>query len=98
MRIKSYGIEYVFYFRRGSDVQTVEVVDASGDKEVKKLFFDTFHGRTHNENPQASFVKVIIKSLDPIKKVAKVVMLNRVYNLSPRNARIELENAIRMTQ
>ena len=98
MRIKTYGMEYIVYFKRGGDVQVVEIIEATGDKEVKGLFFDTFKGRTYNENPKASFVSVVIKSVDKVKKESKVVLKNRVYNLSPRNARIELENAIRMTQ
>ncbi len=98
MRIKTYGIEYVVSFRRGLDTQVTEIVDATGDKEVKNLFYNTFKGRTHNENENAPFVKVIIQSVDRVKKEVKVVMKNRIYNLSPRNARIQFENAIRLTQ
>lgn len=79
-------------------MQVTEIVEATGDKEVKNLFYDTFKKRTYNENPNAPYVKVIIQSVDRIKKEAKVVMKNRIYNLSPRAARIEFENAIRATQ
>ena len=96
MRIKTYGIEYVVSFRRGTDTQVTEIIEATGDKEVKNLFYDTFKGRTHNENEKAPFVKVIIQCVDRVKKETKVVMKNRIYNLSPRNARIEFQKAIKL--
>lgn len=97
MKIKTYGIEYIVYLKRGKDVQTVEIIEATGDKEVVSVILGTFKNRlTCNGN--APFCKIIVKALDQVRKESRLVMTNRVFNLSPRNARIELENAIRMCQ
>lgn len=93
MRIKTYGIEYNVSFRRGADIQVTEVIETN-EKEIKNLFYKTFKPRTHNENPNAPYVKVLIQSVDKVKKETKVVMKNRIYNLSPRAARIDFEKAI----
>lgn len=99
MRIKTYGTEYLIYLRRGDDTQTVEIVEATGDKEVKNLIYNTFRGRTQEpKSGNAPFTKILVKRLNTIKKESEVVIKTRCYNYSPRQARIELENAIRMSQ
>lgn len=98
MRLKTYGMEYIVYLRRGDDTQTVEIVEATGDKEVTDLIGNTYKGRFTDESGKAPFVKVLVKRVDRVKKTAEIVCKRRVFNLSPRNARIELENAVRMAQ
>ncbi len=99
MRIKTYGTEYIVYLKRGNDTQTVEIVEASGNREVVDMISRTFKKRLlMPKNSKAPFVKVTVKRLDQIKKVCSYVMNFRIYNLSPRSARLELENAIRMEQ
>lgn len=98
MKIKTYGMEYLVYFRRAKDTQTIEIIEASGDDEVTGLIYSTFRGRLKNNSVDAPFVKVLVKRLDQIKKTSTVIMSMKVYNLSPRNARIEIENAIRQSQ
>lgn len=98
MRLKTYGMEYIVYLRRGNDTQTVEIVEATGDKEVTDLISNTYKGRFNDESGRAPFVKVLVKRVDRVKKEAEVVCKRRIFNLSPRNARIELENAVRMAQ
>lgn len=98
MRIKTYGTEYLVYLKRGNDTQTVEIIEATGDNEIKGLIDTTFKGRLYNSSDNAPFVRIVVKRLDQIKKVSEVVLKRRCFNLSPRQARIELENAIRMAQ
>lgn len=98
MRLKTYGMEYIVYLRRGDDTQTVEIVESTGDKEVTDLVESTFKGRFFDKSGKAPFVKVLIKRVDRVKREAEVVCKRRIFNLSPRNARIELENAVRMAR
>lgn len=96
MRLKTYGTEYIVYLRRGDDTQTVEIVEATGDKEVTDLLSSTYKGRFSDSTGKAPFVIILVKRVDRVKKTADIICKRRIFNLSPRNARIELENAVRM--
>ena len=111
MRIKPvYKKSYIVRYRRGKEVQSTEIVDAT-EKDVHELIFQTFKGRFRHPQHSEGYVpstQLQVIELDNIKKQTRVSCFSYtkngkdftrpfayVYNLSPREVRIELEKAIR---
>ena len=102
-----YDKSYLIRYSRGKDVQTTEVVDATAN-EVKNLICKSMKG--HMAHPQAKVAAtkiVVIKVDNTLKKssISKFVYTKNgkdfekdfvlVFNLSPRQVRLEIEKAIR---
>lgn len=101
---------YIVRYSRGKDLQTTELVDATSE-EVHKLIADTFKGRfaqPRNSTGNVPYTTMQVVVLDNIRKRSEISQFTytkngkefkrpfvRIYNLSPREARIEIEKAIR---
>ena len=111
MQIKTVSPKtYVISYRRGKDIQTTEVVEATED-EVHVLISNTFKGRfAHPKNSTGGIpaTKIQVIELDNIRQTRRVSPFRYtkdnknferpfalVWNLSPRQVRLELEKAIR---
>ena len=111
MRIKPiYDKFYQIRCRRGKDVQTIEVVDAT-EEEIHRLVANTFRGRLSHPKNTDNFVpatQVQVVELDGMSKQSRVCCFTytkgsnlfsrpyaNIYNLSPREVRIQLEKEIR---
>lgn len=111
MQIKPiYPKSYIVRYIRGKDEQATEIVDTNAD-EVHGLITETFkrrfaHPKNKDCNVPYTTIQVIV--LDHIYKRSNVSQFTytkngkdfkrpfvRIYNLSPREARIELEKAIK---
>lgn len=91
-------------------MQSTEIVDAT-EKDVHELIYQTFKGRFRHPKNTEGFVpstQLQVIELDNIKKQTRVSCFSYtkngvdfvrpfayVYNLSPREVRIELEKAIK---
>ena len=110
MRIKpEYDKKYIVRFRRKKDVQVTEVVEATWE-ELHTLIAKTFNGRfvKPKSSDYVTATQIQVQEVDLIKKQVHIlpfVYTNgkgkdfekthvNVYNLSPREVRIELEKAI----
>lgn len=111
MQIKTiYPKTYVISYRRGKDLQTTEVVDAT-EEEVFVLISKTFKGRFAHPKNSNGFVpatKIQVIEIDNIRQVTHVCPFrytmdeksferpfSLVWNMSPRQVRLELEKAIK---
>lgn len=113
MQIKPiYSKSYVVSYRRGKDVQTTEIIETTED-DVRILISKTFKGRfAHPKNSKETVpsTKIQIIELDNIRQVRHIIPFiykkddksferpfALVWNMSPRQVRLELEKAIRMS-
>ena len=109
MKIKPiYEKSYVISFRRGSDIQTTEVVEADW-KEVHTLIAETFCDRFRKpiSREKVPATQIQIVELDNARHKSHIIEFVHtkdgkdfkrprvlVFNLSPREARIQFEKAI----
>lgn len=97
MEVEQRTISYLIFFSQGKHVQRTPVVGVSSDKELTSLIRATFRGRF--KRPQAltykDGVRIVVKRLDHVKHTVSFVMNTVIYNKSVRQARIEVEKAIR---
>jgi hypothetical protein len=110
MKLKpTYEKTYQIRFSRGSDVQTTEVVDATAE-EVRVLICKCMRGHFAHPKSKVAATKIVVLELDHVRKkssISKFVYTNNgkdfekdfvlVFNLSPRQVRLEIEKAIRKT-
>lgn len=108
MRIKpTYEKSYLIRYSRGKDVQTTEVVDATAE-DVRVLICNTMKGHFTHPQAKVAATKIVVLEVDHVRKkssISKFVYTNKgrdfekdfvlVFNLSPRQVRIEIEKAIR---
>ena len=108
MRIKpTYEKSYLIRYSRGKDVQTTEVVDATAE-DVRVLICNTLKGHFTHPQAKVAATKIVVLEVDHVRKkssISKFVYTNKgrdfekdfvlVFNLSPRQVRIEIEKAIR---
>lgn len=108
MRIKpTYEKSYLIRYSRGKDVQTTEVVDATAE-DVRVLICNTLKGHFAHPEARVAATKIVVVEVDHIKNksnISKFVYTKNgrdfakdfvlVFNLSPRQTRIEIEKAIK---
>ena len=103
----SYEKSYLIRFSRGKDVQTTEVVDATAE-DVRVLICNALKGHFAHPQAKVAATKIVVLEVDHVRKkssISKFVYTNKgrefekdfvlVFNLSPRQVRIEIEKAIR---
>jgi hypothetical protein len=98
MEIERKTTSYLIYYSRGKDEQKTTVVGVKTDNELVQFIRTSFKGRFERPaklSPKDG-VSIKIKKLDHINHQVSTVMNTRIYNKSPRQARIELEKAIRI--
>lgn len=99
MEIEQRTISYLINFSHGRNTQSTSVVGASGDEDVVKLIRMTFKGRF--KRPTAltpkDGVHIVVKKLDHIRHKMSIVTHVKIFNKSVRQARIEVEKAIRIS-
>lgn len=97
MRVERRTISYLIFFSQGKHKQRTPVVGVSSDEELTSLVKDTFRGRF--QRPQAltskDGVRIAIKKLNHVQNTVKLVLNTTIYNKSVRQARLEIERAIR---
>ena len=108
MKIKpTYDKSFLIRCSRGKDVQTTEVVDTTAE-EVKTLVYNSLRGHFAHPEAKVAATKIVVVEVDHIKNksnISKFVYTKNgrdfakdfvlVFNLSPRQTRIEIEKAIR---
>ena len=108
MKIKpTYEKSFIIRCSRGKDVQTTEVVDATAE-DVRVLICNTMKGHFAHPQAKVAATKIVVVEVDNIKHqtaISKFVYTKNgrdiekdyvlVFNLSPRQVRIEIEKAIR---
>lgn len=97
MEIEQRTISYLIFFSRGEDRQRTSVVGVSSEEDMVLLIRNTFRGRF--KRPQAltqkDGVRIVVKKLDHIRHKISLVMNTKIFNKSVRQAKIEVEKAIR---
>ena len=97
MEVERRTISYLIFFSQGKKVQRTPVIGVSDDNELPKLIRSTFRGRF--QRPSAltykDGVRIVVKRLDHVKHTVKFILNTVIYNKSVRQARIEVEKAIR---
>lgn len=95
---KQKSVSYLITFSRKNDRQRTSVVNVDDEKEIESLIRNTFVGRF--KKPDAltckDGVNIVVHKFDHIKMLQKKIMNTRIYNKSVRQARIEVEKAIRI--
>lgn len=108
MRIKpTYEKSFIIRCSRGKDVQTTEVVDTTAE-EVRVLISNSLKGHFAHPEARVAATKIVVVEVDHIKNksnISKFVYTKNgrdfvkdfvlVFNLSPRQTRIEIEKAIK---
>ncbi len=108
MKIKpTYDKSFLIRCSRGKDVQTTEVVDATAE-EVRTMVCNSLKGHFAHPQAKVAATKIVVLEVDHVRKkssISKFVYTNKgrdfekefvlVFNLSPRQVRIEIEKAIR---
>ena len=108
MKIKpTYDKSFLIRCSRGKDVQTTEVVEATAE-DVRVLISNCLRGHFAHPQSKVAATKIAVLEVDNIKKksgISKFVYTRNgrdfekdfvlVFNLSPRQVRIEIEKAIR---
>ncbi len=113
MKIKPiYEKTIIVTFRRGSDEQRVEIVEAEWE-QVHTLIVGAFRDRFRRPftKEYVPSVKITMKEIDTVKHTSKLLSFVytkngndyykpavMVYNISPREARIQLEKVINNNQ
>lgn len=97
MEVERRTISYLIIFSQGKQVQRTPVTGVSSEDELPELIRSTFKGRFRR--PQAltykDGVRIVVKRLDHVKHTIHFIMSKVIYNKSVRQARIEVEKAIR---
>jgi len=97
MQVERRTISYLIFFSQGKHVQRTPVTGVYSDEELPTLIRSTFKGRF--KRPSAltykDGVRIAVKRLDHMKHTATFIMNTVIYNKSVRQARIEVEKAIR---
>lgn len=107
----TYKKSYVIRYKRKNDVQSTEVVDTTGDDVLSLIsdVFDGRFARPVTRSKEALLTQVSVVELDNVRKqsnrllfayyssgkVVARVPFALVRNLSPREARIAIEKAIK---
>ena len=97
MQVERRTISYLIFFSQGKQVQRTPVTGVSSDDELPTLIRSTFRGR-FKRPPALSYkdgVRIVVKRLDHVQHTVSSVMNTVIYNKSVRQARIEVEKAIR---
>ena len=108
MRIKpTYEKSFIIRCSRGKDVQTTEVVDTTAE-EVRNVVCNSLRGHFAHPEAKVAATKIVVLEVDHVRKkssISKFIYQNKerviekdfalVFNLSPRQVRIEIEKAIR---
>lgn len=108
MKIKpTYEKSFIIRCSRGKDVQTTEVVDTTAE-EVRNVICNSLKGHFAHPQAKVAATKIVVLEVDHVRKkssISKFVYTNKgrdfekefvlVFNLSPRQVRIEIEKAIR---
>ncbi len=108
MKLKpTFEKSYLIRFSRGKDVQTTEVVDATAE-EVRVLICNCMRGHFAHPKTKIDATKIVVLEVDHVRKkssISKFVYTKNgkdfekefvlVFNLSPRQVRLEIEKAIR---
>lgn len=97
MRVERREISYLIFFSQGKHVQRTPVVGVSDEEDLVLLIRNTFRGRF--KRPPAltpkDGVSIVVKKLDHIRHQISLVMNAKIFNKSVRQARIEVEKAIK---
>jgi hypothetical protein len=97
MQVERRTISYLIFFSQGKHVQRTPVTGVSSDEELPTLIKSTFKGRFRRP-PALTYkdgVRIVVKRLDHVHHTVTFVMNTVIYNKSVRQARIEVEKAIR---
>lgn len=97
MQVERRTISYLIFFSQGKHVQKTPVTGVSSDEELPTLIKSTFKGRFRRP-PALTYkdgVRIVVKRLDNVHHTVTFVMNTVIYNKSVRQARIEVEKAIR---
>lgn len=108
MRIKpTYEKSFIIRCSRGKDVQNTEVVDTTAE-EVRTLVCNSLRGHFAHPQAKVAATKIVVVEVDHVKNksnISKFVYTKNgrdfakdfvlVFNLSPRQTRIEIEKAIK---
>lgn len=99
MEIERKTTSYLIYYTRAKGTQRTSVVGVSSEKEIMNLIRTTFKGKF--SRPESCSPKdgttIRVKKLDHINHKISLVMNVKVYNKSPRQTRIDVEKAIRLS-
>lgn len=95
MEIERRTISYLIFFSQGKQVQRTPVTGVSCDDELPTLIRSTFKGRFRRPPTLTYGVRIVVKRLDHVKHTVSILMNTVIYNKSVRQARIEVEKAIR---
>lgn len=97
MEIEQRTVSYLIFFSQGKNRQRTSVVGVSNEEDLVLLIRNTFRGRF--KRPQAltckDGVRIVIKKLNHVQHTVKLVLNTIIYNKSVRQARLEIERAIR---
>ena len=97
MEIEQRTVSYLIFFSQGKNRQRTSVVGVSNEEDLVQLIRNTFRGRF--KRPPAltpkDGVSIVVKKLDHIRHQISLVMNAKIFNKSVRQARIEVEKAIR---
>lgn len=97
MKVEERTITYQISYSQGKNVQKTSVIDVVGDDEIKSLIISTFRERFKKPEKLAyrDGVRIIVKKLNHVEHTVESVLTRMIYNKSVRQARIEVEKAIR---
>lgn len=97
MEVEQRTISYLIVFSQGKHVQRTPVVGVSNDKELTLLVQETFRGRFRRPSALTykDGVRIVVKKLNHIQNTVKLVLNTIIYNKSVRQARLEVEKAIK---
>jgi len=100
MEIENRTTTYLIFYSRAGNRQRTSVVGVEKEEDLVNIIRTTFKGRFKRPlalSPKDG-VSIQVKRLDHVRKSISLVLITRIYNKSVRNARIDLEQAIRRTQ
>lgn len=97
MEIEQRTVSYLIFFSQGKNRQRTSVVGVSNEEDLVLLIRNTFRGR-FKRPPALTYkdgVRIVVKRLDHVHHTVTFIMNTVIYNKSVRQARIEVEKAIR---
>lgn len=97
MEFERCTISYMIFFSQRSNTQKIPIAGVGNKNELSSLIRSTFKGRFRKplSLTYKDGVRIVVQQLDHIKHTATSIMNVTVYNKSVRQARIEVEKAIR---
>ena len=97
MKVEQRVITYQISYSQGKNVQKTSVTDVSCDNEIKSLITEIFRERFRKPEKLSykDGVRIVVKRLNHIEHTVDSVLTRMIYNKSVRQARIEVEKAIR---